>query len=260
VWLLVWKELRLQQITFVVVGLYLLGWTALAILVWTGARPADDALGMMSPMYGGMLAVLIGALSSAEERHHGTHEWQMLLPMAASRQWLVKVSVMLGLVLLFAVGLPYFLAAIAPSARVWWVPRVWPVFAAGLVLLASVGLYTSSLCTSGVRALVFSLPVLTLGQMALSSLWWLTSRILASALPAPSSARSALPAGREVMYWLTLAVALAAVPLLLHYAYQNHRSSDRDVKRAALQVVRMAGWAAAGMLLLIVVERFAFGG
>jgi hypothetical protein len=96
--------------------------------------------------------------------------------------------------------------------------------------------------------------------MALSSLWWLTSRILASALPAPSSARSALPAGREVMYWLTIAVALAAVPLLLHYAYQNHRSSDRDVKRAALQVVRMAGWAAAGMLLLNVVERFAFGG
>jgi hypothetical protein len=42
-------------------------------------------------------SIVIGSMASAEERQLGVSEWQLLLPMPARLQWIVKAAVTLGL-------------------------------------------------------------------------------------------------------------------------------------------------------------------
>ena len=46
-------------------------------------------------LHAGAIPLLAGSLASAEERQLGTRDWQGLLPVAAWRQWAVKVAVVL---------------------------------------------------------------------------------------------------------------------------------------------------------------------
>ena len=68
------------------------------------ARPGlpEFPLAGVGILYGALLAVLIGSLASAEERQNGTLEWQLLLPMAAWKQWAVKVGTVLVLTALLS--------------------------------------------------------------------------------------------------------------------------------------------------------------
>ena len=75
-WLIIKKELRLQQMSLAVAGLYAVLW--LAFEVWEIEPRERDALATVAAIYGAMLALLIGSLASAEERQMGTLEWQSL--------------------------------------------------------------------------------------------------------------------------------------------------------------------------------------
>ncbi len=151
IWLLVKKEFRIQQMSLVVAGINVLIWPALAALddFAESSRPVMEVVGVL---YGGLLAILVGALASAEERQMGTLEWQTLLPVAAWRQFAVKVAVALSLSLVLALGLPVLLAGGELSVSIWH---------AGAVLLLTIGsLYVSSLCGSGLKAMAVSAPVM----------------------------------------------------------------------------------------------------
>jgi hypothetical protein len=71
----------------------------------------------LTMLYTGILAMLIGSLASAEERHLGTLEWQMLVSMPGWQQWLVKVGVVLMMVLLLCGALPAVLASLTSNRR-----------------------------------------------------------------------------------------------------------------------------------------------
>jgi hypothetical protein len=114
VWTLVKKDLRLQQITFVVASLFVCVWLGLAWMERTRPDSPTVPLISLTVLYAGILAMLTGSLASAEERHLGTVEWQMLLPMAAWRQWAVKVGVVGGIVAVLGVALPALLGLVIP--------------------------------------------------------------------------------------------------------------------------------------------------
>jgi hypothetical protein len=106
IWLLVKKDLRLQPLTLAVSGLYLL--VAVMVMVVQRLDPSyvGPTVGAVSVLHGVFIALLAGSFSSAEERHLGTLASGILLPMAAWRQWSIKVAVTVGLALALAIGLP----------------------------------------------------------------------------------------------------------------------------------------------------------
>lgn len=220
-WLLVLKELRLQQMTFIVSGLFIVGGIAMSTL----GSVVPEFKGSTEPMValnGLMLAWLVGSLASAEERHLGTLEWQTLLPVAAWQQWIVKAGVTLGLALLLAIGLPMLLAIDGPQLN--------PVYVGLIVVLVTASLYVSSLCSSGLRTLTVSGPAILLVFFPLG--------------------RFIRPFDALVMSSLEKLLLAGLLLLGLRFAFQNHRSAERDLRRVGPQLLVMA------VVLALIAGRF----
>ena len=160
-WGLVKKELRLQQIAFFTAGIFLLVW-----LCWWQIHRLRPDLGSTfidagTFLYVGLLPLLIGAVASAEERQLGTAEWQILLPVAARKQWMIKVAVLLALSIILAVLLP-----VGALGLFSWggdfkegLLSLTMVFCGAAVALTTMSLYISSACNNGLKAMLVSLPV-----------------------------------------------------------------------------------------------------
>lgn len=247
VWLLAKKELRLQQLTFVISGIYLLAWSAMWL--FRQIVPGFEGLpfAVVTAFYSGAAALLSGSLASAEERQFGTLESQVLLPMATWKQWTVKAGMTLGVALVLSAALPALLGSLSPSGdglRVnWW-------FAGTIVLLTAGSLYVSSLCASGLRALLVSASVIVVVPMVLA--------FLASFLGPPVYwSLHRLLIGRQ--YGLLrsstapLAVALAAGVLLLvlRLALENHRSIEHSATHMWRQVAWITACVTLGVVLLV---------
>jgi hypothetical protein len=251
VWVLVKKELRLQVMTFVCVGIFSAVWTVVTLLERYHPDFPTIPISAVAMLYFAILAMLIGSLASAEERQHGTAEWQLLLPMRASRQWTVKIAVALTLAVVLASGVPAALAWLGPGGFNRRLPgRIWPETSIVAIVLTTLSLYVSSLTTSGVRAMVLSLPAAmgtwTLVQLTGSTLPRMTAQVLGQ--PRAGAPPLALVNG------VVLGTVVAAVVLLLCFAFRNHRSAERGALRPLKQVPWLAGTIAAGLLLLAVVE------
>jgi ABC-2 family transporter protein len=214
IWLLVKKELGLQQLTLAIATLYFVGWL-ISLFGTAPGEAGEDVFGAATVLYSGQLALLVGALASAGERHLGTLEWQGLLPMASSKQWAVKVATVLALSMLLSVAWPALLLFTWGGAF-----RINQWYAGVMLLLTTTGLYVSSVSPSGVRALLVCLPI-SLGALLASAVLWpfLTWRLTP----------------------LSLVLATAFVASALYFALLNHRSSQHSAGRIALQVFVMAG-------------------
>ena len=192
--LLVRKELRLQQMSIAVALVNVLIWLA-ALGLTRDSPDSDGVLAVVAVLYGALIAVVIGALASAEERHLGTLAWQTLLPVAAWRQFAVKAAVTMALSLMLAFVLPVLLAR--GSLGFHWLN-------ASMVLLLTIGsLFISSFSTSGLTALAVSAPALFVAAVLVG--WGLDF-----ARVGPGMA-------------LTMIAALAAAALW--FAFVNHRSA-----------------------------------
>lgn len=240
VWMLVRKELRLQQLSIVVAAIYVVA--ALPVLALEARIPSHDLFVPLSTFYALLLAMVIGSFGSAEERRLGTLEWQLQLPVAAASQWLIKAGAVFGLTLLLACGLPIVLGF-------YW-PGVDPAFSsasgfaglARMVLLATAGaLYVSSLSASGVWAFVTSLPAaLAAGVFA----------ILVSARLASWRISAGVPAPWRVTYTLNLPLYAGLIGMLLWFALANHRAANRSAWRVVAQVAVIAAYATVWMAIL----------
>jgi hypothetical protein len=198
----------------------------------------------MSTSYGLLLAILAGALSSAEERQHGTLEWQLLLPMSARRQWLVKVGVTLMVAVLVGSVLPF---AVLHG------DLVLPHWSSVLFVLAltATSIYVSSVVTGGVRALVIAIMTIAICSGALR---WLqeSARVLGwlwDMDPIPLTAANV----RQRMLWhaaVSSSAMGATVVALLLFAYSNHRSFAQPWPRVARQGALVFGLMALGVLAL----------
>jgi hypothetical protein len=239
-WLLAKKELRLQQMSLVVAGLYLPVWSAESLFRYLVPDFPGPPLAVISVLYGGLLAMLIGSLASAEERQLGTLEWQLLLPIATWKQWAVKAGTALGLATLLSFVLPALLAAGQIRINEWHL---------GVVMLLTVGsLYVSSVSGSGLRALLLSLPVML---VVLLLLGWVG--FLFEAAP-PFRPGSWTILWRSLHSWLPLVLLTGFLAVVLRFALENHRSGERGARRVWQQVFWMGGCLALSFALLVVVR------
>jgi hypothetical protein len=238
------KELHLQEITFVVSGLYVAAWLAV-VLVGESLFPTRRA-GLMTVatlLHAGAIPLLAGSLASAEERQLGTLGWQVLLPIAAWRQWAVKAAVVLVLSLGLAIGVPAILYALFASGpgpvRLGWPP------AAAIAAVATLSLYASSLSTNGVRALARVAPAIG-GVMLVAHI---TMNVV---MPGWMPLAWNLPNAA----WAVLYAASAAVfAWLLWLGMKNHGSAERGAKRVLKQVAALGAVAVVAMLAFAAAAR-----
>ena len=249
VWQLVRKELHLQQLSFVVAAFHLV--TTGGVLLWLRVNPtlSPDVFAALTGMYAAGQAMLIGSLASAEERHLGTIEWQILLPVSSGRQWAVKTAVVMALTLALPVALPAaYLHAVQGIAF-----RFHQLFPLLIVLMLAVtSLYASSLSTSGVRAFILSVPLVLVGWM----FFWLggiLGGLVVRAIAAHPGRIVASPTGEQAAMVTLWAAAAVLGALMLQYGYRNHRSADARFASAARQIPWLAAIVAAGTALVVVV-------
>ena len=249
VWLLIKKELRLQQLSFVVGGMYVLVWFGL----WFGrsAIPHLDLSLAFAPVATALtiltLPLLAGSLASAEERQLGTLEWHALLPMRARTQWGMKVSVTVGVACLLGLALPIGLVFVAgPPQMRDGLPFLSAGVACAVIFLSVMGLYVSSLCASSAQALLWSVAA-GFGLMTLADGWLRFNPLRWTSVWTEGDARM-------VLSWTAVAVLAVAMyagtlGLLLGFASANHRSSERSLNRLLRQLLSLGTFLALAMSL-----------
>jgi hypothetical protein len=234
------KELRLQQLTFVASVPYVVFYVA--VLAW-GNSPGrfEDAIVAGTAIHGMVVVALVGALSCAEERAMGTHDWQLLLPISARAQFVVKVAVATALALPLAIGVPAILTFTLPGPAAWPVGRLAQAVFPLLLLLAG-SMYLSSVSTSALIAFFACIPAFMVSNWFVESVAGRIAVVTFKAfhgVPAGQFARALHPAGEgvSVIVWGIFAL------LVLVFAFQNHRESDRSLRRATLQLLGLAALA-----------------
>jgi ABC-type transport system involved in multi-copper enzyme maturation permease subunit len=249
------KEVYLQQLTFGLGTLYIVVWAALLLGQRYIPSWSTFPLGAVMLLYCTGLAIMIGALASAEERQHRTLDWQLLQPTPAWQQWMVKVAVTLGLALVFGAGLPILLNEATPLEG-FKASRLADDFALLIVLLTAGSIYISSLSGSGVRAMVLSLPVgiavVLFAQIVRGALGWVTLKV-ASPLMANIVTGAVSPSTvdvADVVVSVARGGSAVLIPLLLWLGFVNHTSTERSGRRIFVQAAAIALVIATGIVLV----------
>ena len=261
-WLLVKKEISLQQLPLVLAGFYILAWlVAEALMSIVPDVEYRHAFGALTLPYGLLLALLIGSSASAAERQIGTLAWQTLLPIAAWKQWAVKVGVVFGLAVALAFGLPillfYFGGLVRPSSTM----SLMAARSAITIVIVSttVSVYVSSLCRSGLRALVLSIPVMFAVMLFLQvvafriggSAYTAARRFFTGMIRTFGGPAYLAPQGAAMLMLLAGFLIMA-----LRFAYVNHRSAERAGRNVAVQVSLMAAFVTTAVTAAAVWQAF----
>ncbi len=236
---LVTKELKLQQVTFVVGAAYVIAWVAIgASAPWVRETLVDNLRYAATFIFGGLVSLLPGALVSAEERRFGTADWHTLLPTRLGLQWGLKVGVAATLSVGLAAGLPWLLDTLSPSTAL--ADGFSPTLALMLCLSA---IYVSSLSRNGLYALLATVPAIAVALAGFIALLMMSFWILAPFAevlkdwvePLSKFSRS----NPKLWSQLRLGVPFTCVGgLLAYFAARNHATTERS--RA--QIGRQAAW------------------
>ena len=225
---LIAKEIHLQQMSIAITLLYGVIWAVGVAMRQSTPSIIELPLEAVLLLYCLGLAVVIGALASAEERQLGMLEVQLLQPVGALGQWAIKCGVALGLALLLGAVLPMTLLAIFSPAGV---PADLPfVLVLLVIVLTSSSLYISSLVDSGVKTMTWTLPA----GLAAAFFIQTTRSTIASA-----SARMGrpLPAdSTEASIIVAEALTLLLPPALLWFGFLNHTAAEHPVRRTLTQI------------------------
>ena len=245
------KEMRLQQLTFVVTALCASGWGVMLYFDHFATSTGGDLATVVTVLSGLSVAVMAGALSIAEERQLGTLEWQVLVPAPMVMQWMLKTAVAIAIALGVGIVLPtvvgYFLPSLDPVGLS---TRGLAIFGCALIALTITALYVSSLCTGGLRAVILTLPAIA-GAVVFVRVLGEIGRLLTFS-PAPRVApRGHVPlaAGPEVALGAVLLGVLGILVLLLRLSFLNYRTRDHEPARVWKQVALIAGAITLALLL-----------
>ena len=262
--MLVQKEIRLHALALVVAAIYALVWIAMRLTRMDGYI-AGQSFRTISEFYGLFIALLVGAIASAEERALGTQEWQILQPWAQWKQIAIKVAMVgsvaltLGLVVPIALEAAFPLVGDTGHAGLRTLSQLFLYFGYGNRIPLAIGFvalfsfYVSTLCVGGLRALLVALPLSAglaqlylglnyatyrYGRMRLIELngpdafsrngfWW---RNL------PTYSPQDLTTTFMVEQWLSTVALVGFVVLILFLALRNSRSAERGVTIARKQL------------------------
>ncbi len=256
IWLLVKKEMCLQQLPLVLAAFYVLGWLFTEALTSFVPDMEYHAFAALTLPYAILLAMLIGSTASAAERQIGTHEWQVLLPMSAHKQWAVKLGVVFGLVMALALGLPMVFmylggVLLRPTSTLSLLAARTAITI--VIVVASGSVYVSSLSRTSLRALVMSIPVMFAAALFLQFvLDWIRSASYVAASRLLTGAT--YPLGQQVHFvpprMHTLLLIAGVLVIVLRFAFENHHSADRTAGRVWKQVILTAALVTAGVIAL----------
>jgi len=209
--------------TFAVTVLYVVACTAAAVFHVPGPDTNVSFIGAITVVYAMGLPALIGSLATAEERQLGTLTWQLQLPIPAWQQWTAKAVTTFGLSLLLSSELPVFLVSVfrpTEGAFVGMSPIV-------PIATTAVSMYTSSLCSTAVRAVVTSVVAVPV------ALWLMLI---------PGVLRR-----HDALFGVLVA---AVVLLLLRFAFLNHRPDPPAPARIGRQTLSIAALVAVGLVIV----------
>jgi ABC-type transport system involved in multi-copper enzyme maturation permease subunit len=270
--LFVQKEVRLYGLVFALAAFYAIGWSALW-LARAGTYLADNSFEFSAAIYGLFIALLVGAISIAEERAMGTADTQSLQPWPFWKQWLAKFATVAVIALLLGLAVPRGLQAVLPL-----IDSSWPVGpdlgdfrfllpnplnggVATILLTTLFSCYVSSLCVGGLHALLAALPLsfslASLCTYLFHAVYWLDRTLRVKyglrefwwkGLPTATSEdfRTSFLYSRRMA-----AIAfLGFVAMLLFFLLRNFRSGDRGTTTAWTQLPWVVVYAALAAVLI----------
>jgi len=254
--LLARKELRLQQLAWTLAIIYALLYVGLVL--WRRGTAAEDLAQAQTMFFVVAIAIVLGAVTTAEERQIGTHDAQLLHPIPAWQHWLVKCGSAFLSAGILTILVPLALFTILPLERLpafgrGGMIRAETMWSVGFVLAVSI--YVSALSRSTMRALVVTIAalvsVVVFFQLVVMVAVEQASRITHAAGRGGSLWGSWLTRNQEFAFWWPFISGL--ILLILRFAATNHRGADRGLVRIGLQVaavalVGVAGFALAGAL------------
>jgi hypothetical protein len=243
------KEFRLQQLSLTLAAVFAIGWL---LFHWQAPPDMQMALSGLTLLYALLISVLIGMVASAEERQLGTLESQILLPVSAARQWLLKIAVVFTLATILALALPGLLEWVFPFRSGGSAVRFdsHAETMTRLVLLATAGsLYLSSLSGGTVNALTLSIGVLWASAVCAVFLISRIGLLVWGSMQRPfTSARWQY----GTVDWLLGALFIA---LICRLAFVNHRTADLPARRIVGQAAIIAAAGIAWILSLAIAAR-----
>jgi hypothetical protein len=164
---LIRKELRILRPVWLISLLAAVGWACLTLFGLLHERGFSRSfettvvgMGVVSTL---MVAILAGSMSLGEERTSGAHSWHLTLPMSASRQWLVKLSMALFAGIVGAVVLPALIAGrflFGPS-RILADVSLGVGWLLGVLILTFTAFWCACAVTGTARATLWVLPVMS---------------------------------------------------------------------------------------------------
>jgi hypothetical protein len=244
--------------TFVIAALYVLGWASLVLVAHVQERSGSTELVALSMLHFALVSLIVGTTASAEERHFGTLDAQLLLPVPAWKQWGIKVGTVWALAWALGVVLPVALWHIDPAGdHVRGPLGAWASLAAIAILITTSGLYISTLCSTGVKAAVWSLPAVVAALAFVQFAIALLQPIFAF-LPAAARESGLVVPARTV--WTIQLYALVTLGaglclLLLRFGFENHRTVGRHPRQVARQVAAIAAYLGLSALALSALDQ-----
>jgi hypothetical protein len=174
------KEFRLQQVSFLLAGVFLLIAVVGFCLIPIYLPAAEGTVGGDCALFMLLLPLIAGAIAVTEEKGWDLAEWHLTLPPSARRQWLAKMlatlttSLALGLLLpagiLLAGG-----AVFEPHGSRASFSSIYALAALvlGQLLVTSVAVYAASFSKSTLRAILtaFGMIVASFGILWLTGDW-----------------------------------------------------------------------------------------
>jgi ABC-type Na+ efflux pump permease subunit len=168
------KEFRLQQISFLLAGVFVLIAVAGFCLVKRHPEVSAGIVGGDIVTYVLVLPLIAGAMSVAEEKGWGIAEWHLTLPASALTQWSAKMVATLSTSLVLGLLLPavLFIAGAALLGQLGDRASLPPAFAIlnwvlGQLLVTSVAIYAASFSKNTLRAILVAFVILAAGVSAM---------------------------------------------------------------------------------------------
>ncbi len=274
---LAYKEIRLQAPAFALAGLYALGWVALSV-GGTERYIAGQSFAELTGMYGMFIALLVGAVSTAEERSLGTAQWQILQPVAFWKQWGTKMVTISMVALLLGLVVPMALEAAFPlivdSGSVG--PRLplplWFSFGAArhpsatILLVTLFSAYASTLAVGGLRALLVALALsFGLGSLYSQIVFAIFNLRLSTHSFSYQSVRvrfrweeawmaanwTDLRMADRLSDWINAATVGALIVAILYLCFRNSRSAEHPLIIARGQIIPLAAYVALAAVLAV---------
>lgn len=238
------KELRLQTMPVVIASALGGLWLGLSMLPVEADRygAITRIMVVLQPLFVVLLAILSGALASAEERHRGTWPSQVLLPISVWRQWAVKVAVVLSLAFVAGVVSGAVTAGV-PFGRGLW--RVSQLSIPVAIVAAAVSLHVSSLSQRGITAFLVACAVMAVVvsgsifflEVFRRDFYFLQRFVLRPSIVAWNVSQSTGAFGAFALSAISFVTTLT---LIAKYSLDNHRRLSTPSGTIVRQVVAVA--------------------